>query len=132
MVSLSSFVLIAVIAAPVLSVPTVDLLIDHGYATSGDIDLRTVLAAVASRKGQAFRFGSTYNTDGVDASFTTDVFDTFFNHAVAENECKWDATEPSPGTSDLTECLAVQRFAAASNASFRGHNTFWHSQLPVR
>ncbi|KZV77385.1 carbohydrate-binding module family 1 protein [Peniophora sp. CONT] len=130
MFSLSSFVLLAVIAAHALAVPTVDLLIDHGYATSGDIDLRTVLAAVTTRKGQTFHFGSTYNTNDADAGFTADVFSAFFNHAVAENECKWDATEPSPGTSDLKECQIVQSFAAGTNASFRGHNTFWHSQLP--
>ncbi|VDB95864.1 unnamed protein product [Peniophora sp. CBMAI 1063] len=130
MFSLSSFISLVVVAAPALAVPTVDLLIDHGYATGGDIDLRTVLAAVSTRKGQTFRFGSTYNTNNADPSFTSDVFDVFYNHAVAENECKWSATEPAPGTSSLTACQAVQSLAAASNASFRGHNTFWHSQLP--
>jgi len=30
----------------------------------------------------------------------------------------------------LTECLACQSFATARSISFRGHNTFWHSQTP--
>ncbi|KAJ6554861.1 glycoside hydrolase superfamily, partial [Mycena capillaripes] len=53
-----------------------------------------------------------------------------FNHIVAENGCKWQSTEPSRGTSSLTQCLGVQSYAVARNASFRGHNTFWHQQLP--
>ncbi|KAJ7096565.1 glycoside hydrolase superfamily [Mycena belliarum] len=60
----------------------------------------------------------------------TNVYNTFFNHMVAENGCKWQSTEPSRGTSSLTACLGVQSYATARGASFRGHNTFWHSQLP--
>ncbi|KAF9559707.1 glycoside hydrolase [Agrocybe pediades] len=74
--------------------------------------------------------GSTYDTYDSNASFLSNVFSTYFNHVVAENGCKWDATEPSRGTSDLTECKAVQSFASSHGASFRGHNTFWHSQTP--
>jgi endo-1,4-beta-xylanase len=55
---------------------------------------------------------------------------TYFNHIVAENSCKWQGTEPSRGTSDLSGCLAVQSYATANGCSFRGHNTFWHSQTP--
>jgi endo-1,4-beta-xylanase len=50
---------------------------------------------------------------------------TFFNHVVAENSCKWDATEPSRGTSSLSGCQGVQSFATKNGATFRGHNTFW-------
>ena len=131
MSSLKSFVLAAVVAAPALAVNTVDLLIDHGYASTGTINLRSVLASVATRKGQTFHFGSTYDTYDADASWTANVFSTFFNHIVAENGCKWDATEPSEGVSDLTECLGVQSYATTNGDSFRGHNTFWHSQTPV-
>ncbi|KZV77349.1 glycoside hydrolase family 10 protein [Peniophora sp. CONT] len=130
MSSLRSFVLVAVAAAPALAVSTVDLLIDHGYASTGTINLRSVLASVATRKGQTFHFGSTYDTYNPNADWTANVFSTFFNHVVAENGCKWDATEPSNGVSDLTECLAVQSYATKEGDSFRGHNTFWHSQTP--
>ncbi|KDR79605.1 hypothetical protein GALMADRAFT_93534 [Galerina marginata CBS 339.88] len=126
-----SFVVLSVLAAPVLCQTAVSLLIDFaGYQNSGTINLRSTLQSVTARKGQ-FLFGSTYDTYDADTSFNTNVFSTFFNHVVAENGCKWDATEPSRGTSDLTECQAVQAFATKSGATFRGHNTFWHSQTPT-
>jgi endo-1,4-beta-xylanase len=135
--SLASFVLLAVLASPILAAPapTVSLLIDQkGYASSGAINLKSTLQKVASRKGGAFHFGSTYDTSypASEASFTQNVYTTFFNHMVAENGCKWQSTEPSPGTSSLTACKGVQSFAAAHGDTFRGHNTFWHEQLPVR
>ena len=82
MSSLKSFVLAAVVAAPALAVNTVDLLIDHGYASTGALNLRSVLSSVATRKGQTFHFGSTYDTYDADASWTANVFSTFFNHIV--------------------------------------------------
>ena len=126
-----SFVVVSVLAAPALCQTAVSLLVDFaGYQSSGTLSLRSTLQSVVQKKGE-FYFGSTYDTYDADASFNQNVFSTFFNHVVAENGCKWDATEPSRGTSDLTECLAVQSYATKNGATFRGHNTFWHSQTPV-
>lgn len=133
MFKLQALVVLSVLAAPVLSQPAVSLLIDFaGYQSTGSLNLRSTLQQVAARKGSTFHFGSTYDTYDSDASFLSSVFSTYFNHVVAENGCKWDATEPTRGTSDLTECQAVQSFATKNGATFRGHNTFWHSQTPVR
>lgn len=129
--AITSFLFITAYVSPALAVPTVSLLIDNGYASSGTLSIKSVLSSVSARKGSAFHFGSTYDTYTAAQSFQTSVFTTFFNHVVAENGCKWDATEPTRGTSDLTECLAVQSFATTNGNSFRGHNTFWHSQTPV-
>ncbi|KAJ7696518.1 glycoside hydrolase superfamily [Mycena rosella] len=131
--SFASFVLLAVLASPVLAqTPTVSLLIDNGFPSSGTLSIRSVLNSVATRKGQTFHFGSTWDTSysSAEASWMTNVYNTFFNHMVAENGCKWSATEPTRGVSSLTQCLGVQSYAVARNASFRGHNTFWHEQLP--
>ncbi|KZV77759.1 carbohydrate-binding module family 1 protein [Peniophora sp. CONT] len=129
--SLASFVLLAVLASPALAqTPTVSLLIDHGFPSSGTLNIKSTLADVATRKGQAFHFGSTYDTYDPDAAWTSSIFTTFFNHIVAENGCKWDATEPSRGTSSLTGCIGVQTFATSHSDTFRGHNLFWHSQTP--
>ena len=132
MFPLASIVSLAVLAASTLAVPTVDLLIDHGAQNSGSIDLRTTLAGVSQRKGQTFHFGSTFDVNGPNQAFVNDVFGIFFNHVVAENGCKWDATEPTQGNSVLTSCTGVQNFANSMGHTFRGHNTFWHEQLPVR
>ncbi|KAH9475719.1 Endo-1,4-beta-xylanase D [Psilocybe cubensis] len=126
-----SFVVLSVLAAPALCQTAVSLLVDFdGYQKSGTLNLRSTLQSVSTRKGQPFMFGSTYDTYESNQSFSSSVFSTFFNHVVAENGCKWDATEPSRGTPDLGECQAVQSFASKNGASFRGHNTFWHSQTP--
>ncbi|KAF8316682.1 glycoside hydrolase [Clavulina sp. PMI_390] len=123
-------VLIFSLATPALAVPTVSLLIDNGYASSGTLSIKSILSSVSSRKGSTFHFGSTYDTYSTNQAWLESTYSTFFNHIVAENECKWDSTEPSEGDSTLTSCLAVQSFGATYGDTFRGHNTFWHSQLP--
>ncbi|KZS90767.1 glycoside hydrolase [Sistotremastrum niveocremeum HHB9708] len=131
MLALSSFVVLAIVASPALAQPAVSLLIDlPGYSTTGTPNLQTVLQSVSSRKGGTFHFGSTYDTYSNDNSWLGTVFGPFFNHLVAENGCKWDATEPTRGVSSLTSCQGAQSFATSHGATFRGHNTFWHSQTP--
>ena len=120
------------LVVPASSVLTVDLLIDHGYENSGNINLREVLSSVSQRKGQRFHFGSTLNISVPHPRFTEDVFNTFFGHVVAENGCKWGEVEREPGKSNLSECFDVLDFAREHSNTFRGHNTFWHTHLPVR
>lgn len=129
--TLTSLAVLSVLVSPALAAPTVSLLIDNGYASSGTLNIKTVLQNVSTRKGSTFHFGSTYDTYAPNQSWAAGVFNTFFNHIVAENGCKWDATEPSRGTSSLSGCQGVQSFGATYGDSFRGHNTFWHSQTPV-
>lgn len=132
MFKLKSFVILSVLAAPALSQTAVSLLVDFaGYQSSGTLNLRSTLQNVSSRKGSPFMFGSSYDTYLSNQGFYQNVHSTFFNHVVAENGCKWDATEPSRGTSSLGECQSVQSFASKNGESFRGHNTFWHAQTPV-
>ncbi|KAJ7184901.1 glycoside hydrolase superfamily [Mycena filopes] len=125
----SAVVALASLASVARAQPAVSLLIDHGFPSTGTLNLNTVLAAVTAKKG-TFHFGSTYDTFDADQSWFDGVFSTFYRHVVAENGCKWDATEPSQGVSSLTECLGAQSFANQFNNTFRGHNTFWHSQTP--
>jgi endo-1,4-beta-xylanase len=131
--SLYSFVLLAVLASPVLAqTPTVSLLIDlPGYSASGTLNIKSTLQSVTARKG-TFHFGSTYDQNYSDAPWSSNIYNTYFSHVVAENSCKWQSTEPSRGTSSLSGCQYVQSFATSKSVSFRGHNTFWHAQLPVR
>jgi endo-1,4-beta-xylanase len=63
MQSLTGFVLLAVLASPALAqTPTVSLLIDKGYPSSGTLNIKSTLKQVSTRKGAAFHFGSTYET----------------------------------------------------------------------
>ncbi|KAJ6452474.1 glycoside hydrolase superfamily [Mycena sanguinolenta] len=126
---LASFVALAIFAAVARGQPAVSLLIDNGYPSTGSINLVPILADVVAKKG-TFHFGSTYDTYEADQAWSTSTFGTFYRHVVSENGCKWDATEPTQGVSDLTECLACQSFATENGNTFRGHNTFWHEQTP--
>mmetsp|Transcript_15992 Transcript_15992/g.24100 ORF Transcript_15992/g.24100 Transcript_15992/m.24100 type:complete len:407 (+) Transcript_15992:42-1262(+) len=49
---------------------------------------------------------------------------------VAENSCKWPATEPSDGVFDFTKCDIVRDIATKSNQIFRGHNLCWGVHNP--
>jgi len=128
---LASFVALAIFASVARAQPAVSLLIDNGYPSTGSLNIASVLTQVSAKKGQAFHFGSTYDSYDADQSWFTSVFTTFYKHVVSENGCKWDATEPTQGVSDLTECLECQSFATANGNTFRGHNTFWHEQTPT-
>ena len=131
MLSFSFLTLLLGFVVPVLSAPTVDLLIDNGYEKTGNINLREVLLSVSQRKGQPFHFGSTLNISVPHPRFTEDIFGTFFDHVVAENGCKWGEVEREPGKSNLSECFDVLDFAREHSNTFRGHNTLWHTHLPV-
>jgi endo-1,4-beta-xylanase len=73
--SLYGFVLLAVLASPALAqTPTVSLLIDNGYPSTGTLNLRSVLSQVATLKGGAFHFGSTYDTYYTETSWMNNIF----------------------------------------------------------
>jgi endo-1,4-beta-xylanase len=83
---LSSFVALAIFASVARAQPAVSLLIDHGFPSTGTLNLNTVLAAVQAKKG-TFHFGSTYDTFDADQSWFDGVFSTYYRHVVAENGC---------------------------------------------
>jgi endo-1,4-beta-xylanase len=61
----------------------------------------------------------------------TDILDTEFTGATPENEMKWDATEPSPGTFRFAGADQIVSHARAQGQAVRGHTLVWHSQLPA-
>ncbi|KZO99283.1 glycoside hydrolase family 10 protein [Calocera viscosa TUFC12733] len=114
--------------------PNVSLLIDqpYYYDLTQSLDIRALLPYVSLRKGAAFQWGSTYSYPAAtEANWTSEKFSTFWNHIVAGNDCKWYATEPERQDFTLSACEGVSQYAAAHYATFRGHNTFWHNQLPA-
>ena len=82
---LASFVALAIFAAVARAQPAVSLLIDNGYPSTGSINLAPILAQVSTKKGQAFHFGSTYDSYDADQSWFNSVFTTFYKHVVSEN-----------------------------------------------
>ena len=53
-----------------------------------------------------------------------------FNVVVAENEMKFDATEPQEGRFNFGNGDKMIKYAKANNMRVRGHALAWHSQVP--
>jgi len=53
-----------------------------------------------------------------------------FNILVAENEMKYDATEPQKGVFNFTKPDMLVTYAQKYGKQVRGHTLCWHSQLP--
>ncbi|KZO91787.1 glycoside hydrolase family 10 protein [Calocera viscosa TUFC12733] len=130
------YAILGLVALPVAlaqTIPNVSLLIDNPAVYNGQATIRSILPSVSARKGSLFHFGSTHDifAPAAEADWTSDKFWNVWNHIVAENGCKWYDTEPEPFVSNLTDCKGVQQYAIDHGCTFRGHNTFWHSQTPA-
>ena len=58
------------------------------------------------------------------------IHKTQFNIVVAENEMKFDATEPSEGRFSYGNGDKMVKYAKANGMRIRGHALAWHSQVP--
>ena len=58
------------------------------------------------------------------------IHKTEFNVVVAENEMKFDATEPSQGNFSFGNGDKMVNYAKQNNMRARGHALAWHSQVP--
>ena len=70
------------------------------------------------------------NSLGSDATIYESTLKANFNIVVAENEMKFDATEPSRGSFSFTKGDKLMAYAAANGMQVRGHALAWHSQVP--
>ncbi|TDC75145.1 non-reducing end alpha-L-arabinofuranosidase family hydrolase, partial [Streptomyces hainanensis] len=60
----------------------------------------------------------------------TGILNREFNSVTAENEMKWDATEPNRGQFNFTNGDRILNHARQQGMSVRGHALLWHSQQP--
>ena len=58
------------------------------------------------------------------------IHKTQFNIVVAENEMKFDATEPSEGQFNYNNGDKMVKYAQQNGMRVRGHALAWHSQVP--
>ena len=58
------------------------------------------------------------------------IHKTQFNIVVAENEMKFDATEPNEGQFNYGNGDRMVKYAKANGMRVRGHALAWHSQVP--
>uniref|UniRef100_UPI000B790AAA endo-1,4-beta-xylanase n=1 Tax=Micromonospora sp. NBS 11-29 TaxID=1960879 RepID=UPI000B790AAA len=88
----------------------------------------TTLRASAAEKGRYF--GAAVATNKLSDNTYVTVLNREFSSVVAENEMKWDATEPQQGRFNYTGGDRLVSHARANGMSVRGHALLWHAQQP--
>ena len=71
---------------------------------------------------------SEWFNDAIEPEFE-EIHKTQFNVVVAENEMKFDATEPSENKFNYTKGDKMVEYAQANGLRVRGHALAWHSQV---
>ncbi|WP_328993584.1 endo-1,4-beta-xylanase [Kribbella sp. NBC_01245] len=100
-----------------------------GAAASVDAaDAATTLGAAAAQSGRYFGAAVAGGKLG-DSQYTT-ILNREFNSITAENEMKWDHTEPSRNNFTFGSADRIANHARSQNKQLRGHTLVWHSQLP--
>ncbi|SHL82138.1 endo-1,4-beta-xylanase [Fibrobacter sp. UWH4] len=72
---------------------------------------------------------SEWFNDAIEPEFE-EIHKTQFNVVVAENEMKFDATEPSENKFNYAKGDKMVKYAQANGLRVRGHALAWHSQVP--
>ena len=72
---------------------------------------------------------SEWFNDAIEPEFE-EIHKTQFNVVVAENEMKFDATEPSENRFNYNNGDKMLKYAKANGMRVRGHALAWHSQVP--
>ncbi|MCA2215491.1 endo-1,4-beta-xylanase [Wangella sp. NEAU-J3] len=99
-----------------------------GLVFAGAAQAATTLGASAAEKGRYF--GAAVGTYKFSDSTYMSVLNREFNSLVAENEMKWDATEPQRGGFNYAGGDRIVSHARANGMSVRGHALLWHAQQP--
>ncbi|MBC6462842.1 endo-1,4-beta-xylanase [Actinomadura sp. HBU206391] len=89
----------------------------------------TTLGASAAERGGRY-FGAAVAAGRLSDSTYVNILNREFNSVTAENEMKWDATEPQRGTFTYTNANRIVNHALGQGMRIRGHALLWHSQMP--
>ncbi|MER5702794.1 endo-1,4-beta-xylanase [Micromonospora sp. NPDC002296] len=113
-----------------LSAATIAVALTAGMtvALASTASAGTTLKASAAEKGRYF--GVAVATGKLSDSQYVGILNREFNSVVAENEMKWDATEPQQGRFSYTGGDRLVSHAQANGMSVRGHALLWHAQQP--
>ncbi|WP_203997942.1 endo-1,4-beta-xylanase [Micromonospora andamanensis] len=95
---------------------------------SGAAQAGTTLGTAAAEKGRYF--GAAVGTYKFNDNTYMTVLNREFNSLVAENEMKWDATEPQRGVFNYSAGDRIVNHARSRGMKVRGHTLLWHAQQP--
>ncbi|GAA1011126.1 beta-xylanase [Acrocarpospora pleiomorpha] len=96
---------------------------------TGPADAASTLGASAAERGGRY-FGAAIAAGRLGDSTYVNILNREFNQITAENEMKWDATEPQRGNFTYTNANRIVNHATAQGMKIRGHALLWHSQMP--
>ena len=88
----------------------------------------STLGAAAAQSGRYF--GTATNSSQLSNAAYATILNREFNSIVAENEMKWDATEPQQNVFNFGGGDRLVAHARANGMSVRGHTLVWHAQQP--
>ncbi|RSM38658.1 1,4-beta-xylanase, partial [Actinoplanes sp. ATCC 53533] len=97
-------------------------------AVVGTANAATTLGPSAAQTGRYF--GAAIAAGKLGDSTYTRILTTEFNSVTAENEMKWDATEPSQGNFTYGNGDRILNQGSSMGAKVRGHALLWHAQQP--
>ncbi|WP_329430023.1 endo-1,4-beta-xylanase [Streptosporangium sp. NBC_01495] len=98
-------------------------------AISAPADAASTLGASAAERGGRY-FGAAVAAGRLGDSTYVNILNREFNSVTAENEMKWDATEPQRGNFTYTNANRIVNHALGQGMRIRGHALLWHSQMP--
>ncbi|HEX8864231.1 MAG TPA: endo-1,4-beta-xylanase [Lentzea sp.] len=88
----------------------------------------TTLGAAAAQSGRYF--GTAVAASKLGDQTYVNILNTEFNMVTAENEMKWDATEPNRGQFTYSSGDRILNQAVGNGKRMRGHALLWHQQQP--
>jgi endo-1,4-beta-xylanase len=98
-------------------------------ALTGPADAASTLGASAAERGGRY-FGAAVAAGRLGDSTYVNILNQEFNSVTAENEMKWDATEPSRNSFSYTNANRIVNHAIGRGMKMRGHALLWHAQMP--
>uniref|UniRef100_UPI0012FCC441 endo-1,4-beta-xylanase n=1 Tax=Streptosporangium amethystogenes TaxID=2002 RepID=UPI0012FCC441 len=98
-------------------------------ALSAPADAASTLGASAAERGGRY-FGAAIAAGRLGDSTYVNILNREFTSVTAENEMKWDATEPSRGSFTYTNGDRIANHAISRGMKIRGHALLWHAQMP--
>ncbi|WP_433796697.1 endo-1,4-beta-xylanase [Actinoplanes sp. CA-252034] len=104
------------------------VVVASGLAAVGTAEAATTLGASAAQTGRYY--GAAIAAGRLGDGTYTGILNREFNSVTAENEMKWDATEPSQGRFTYTNGDRILNQGIAMGAKVRGHALLWHQQEP--
>jgi endo-1,4-beta-xylanase len=115
--------------AAVLSATVAAVTVAASVAVIGAADAASTLGASAAEKGGRY-YGAAIAASKLSDGTYTGILSREFNSVTAENEMKWDATEPSQGSFNYANGDRILNQGVAIGAKVRGHALLWHAQQP--